>query len=276
MARAKSRTLSWRIARAGAPRRGGRRGAAAGAAGPARAAAPRRGAVVAGPATPAMERAAGNAAAEGVVVKVIELTDWITPNESLADGSVDVNYFQHRPFLENAKATRHYDFVAVAPGTVNRIGLYSKRIDSLDQLRTGARVAIANDPVNAGRGLLLLQRAGVVRLTDGVGVRATSADIVDNPKRIRLVELEAAQLARALDDVDVAQGYPQFLIPAGVDPHKALLLDGLDATYALQFVTRPALAADPRVAALVRAYRQPDVMSLLQAAYGDLIQPAWT
>lgn len=257
-------------------RRGVLIGAVAIAARPAMAADALRVAVVAGPATPAMDRAASNAAAGGVAVRVIELTDWITPNESLADGSIDVNYFQHRPYLENAKAARHYDFVAVAPGTVNRIGLYSKRIDSFDQLRTGARVAIANDPVNAGRGLLMLQRAGVLKLKDGSDYRATLDDIVDNPKRIRIIQLEAAQLARALDDVDVAQGYPQFLVPVGVDPHKALLLDGLDATYALQFVTRPALAADPRVAALIRGYRQPNVMALLHGAYGDLIQPAWT
>ncbi len=259
-----------------ATRRGVLIGAMALATGRAMAAEPLRVAVVAGPATPAMTLAGDNAKAEGVTVKVIELTDWITPNESLADGSIDVNYFQHLPYLDNAKATRHYDFVAVAPGTVSRIGLYSKRIGSFAQLRPRARVAIANDPVNAGRGLLMLQRAGVLKLTAGVEFRATIADIVDNPKRVRIVQLEAAQLARALDDVDVAQGYPQFLIPAGVDPHKALLLDGLDATYALQFVTRPALAADPRVRALIQGYRQPNVMSLLHAAYGDLIQPAWS
>lgn len=243
---------------------------------PSRAATALRLAVVAGPATPAMDLAARNAAAEGVTVQVVELTDWTTPNESLADGSIDANYFQHRPFLENAKKARHYDFVAVAPGTVNRIGLYSKKIHGFAELRSGATVAIANDPVNVGRGLLLLQQAGVLKLTQGVGFRATLDDIVDDPKSLRIVQLEAAQLARALDDVDVAQGYPQFLIPAGVDPHNALLLDGLDATYALQFVTRPALAADARLAALIRAYRQPNVMDVLHHAYGDLIQPAWS
>lgn len=251
-------------------------GLALAAARPARAAATLRVAIVAGPATPAMERAAGLASEAGVGVRIVELTDWVTPNEALLDGSVDVNYFQHRPFLENAKRARGYDFVAAGAGTVNKIGLYSKRLHAFSEVREGATVAIANDPVNGGRGLLLLQQAGLLTLTPGVSYRATQADIVENPKALRLVELEAPQLARALDDVDIAQGYPQFLIPAGVDPHSALLLDGLDATYALQFVTRPALAADPRVAALIAAYRRAEVFAILRQKYGDLIAPAWS
>ncbi len=241
-----------------------------------RAAEPLRVAVVAGPGTPAMELAATHARAAGVPVRVVELTDWITPNEALRDGSVDVNYFQHTPFLRNAIAARGYDFVAVAPGTVSRIGLYSKKVRSFAELRSGARVGIANDPVNGGRGLLMLQRAGLLKLTEGVSYRATLADIVDDPKRLRIVQLEASQLARALDDLDLAQGYAQFLIPVGVDPHSALLLDGDDPVYALQFVTRRAIAADPRVQALVRAYHQPDVLALLREKFGDLIRPAWS
>ncbi len=243
---------------------------------PAGAAGPLRVAIVAGPATPAMELAARLAGDAGTPTRIVELSDWITPNEALLDGSVDVNYFQHRPFLENAKRARGYDFVAVGAGTVNKIGLYSKRLRAFSEVPTGGTVAIANDPVNGGRGLLLLQQAGLLKLTPGVSYRATQADILDNPKDLRLIELEAPQLARALDDVDIAQGYPQFLIPAGVDPHSALLLDGLDATYALQFVTRPALAADPRVAALIVAYRRPEVFQILRQKYGDMIVPAWT
>ncbi len=241
----------------------------------ARAAEPLRVAVVAGPGTPAMELAATHAKAAGVPIRIVELTDWITPNEALSDGSIDVNYFQHRPFLENAMAARGYDFVAVAPGTVSRIGLYSKKVRSFAELRRGARVGIANDPVNGGRGLLMLQRAGLLRLTDGVSYRATLADIVDDPKRLRIVQLEASQLARSLDDLDLAQGYSQFLIPVGIDPHSALLLDGDDPLYALQFVTRRAMAGDSRVQALVRAYRQADVVALLREKFGDLIRPAW-
>ena len=242
----------------------------------ARAAEPLRVAVVAGPGTPAMELAATHAKAVGVPVKVIELTDWITPNEALQDGSIDVNYFQHTPFLENARQARGYDFVAVAPGTVSRIGLYSKKIHSFAELRSGAHVAIANDPVNGGRGLLMLQRAGLLKLTDGISYRATLADIVDDPKHLRIVQLEAAQLARALDDVDLAQGYSQFLIPVGVDPHSALLLDGTDSIYALQFVTRKAMANDPRVHTLIQAYHQPDVLASLHEKFGDMIRPAWS
>ena len=93
-------------------------------------------------------------------VKIVEFTDWNTPNAALANKDIDVNYFQHIPFLENANKQGGYNFVSIAPGTIMKIGLYSKKVKSFSELKDGAKVAIANDPVNGGRGLLLLQRAG--------------------------------------------------------------------------------------------------------------------
>jgi hypothetical protein len=128
-------------------------------------------------------------------VKIIEFTDWNTPNAALANKDIDVNYFQHIPFLENAKKQGGYNFVAIAPGTIMKIGLYSKKIKRFDELKDGATVAIANDPVNGGRGLLLLQRAGLIKLKPGIDYRATTLDITDNPKHLKIVQLEASQLA---------------------------------------------------------------------------------
>ncbi len=153
----------------------------------------------------------------GARCKVIEFTDWNTPNAALANKDIDVNYFQHIPFLENAKKQGGYNFVAIAPGTIMKIGLYSKKIKRFDELKDGATVAIANDPVNGGRGLLLLQRAGLIKLTPGIDYRATTLDIIDNPKHLKIVQLEASQLARSLDDVDLAQGYPSFIKLRGND-----------------------------------------------------------
>ncbi|RAP81878.1 MetQ/NlpA family ABC transporter substrate-binding protein, partial [Burkholderia pseudomallei] len=142
----------------------------------------------------ALKVAAKEAKAQGLDVKIIEFTDWNTPNAALANQDIDVNYFQHIPFLENAKKQRGYDFVAIAPGTIMKIGLYSKKIKSFDQLKNGATVAIANDPVNGGRGLLLLQRAGLIALKPGADYRATTRDIVSNPKHLKILQLEASQL----------------------------------------------------------------------------------
>jgi D-methionine transport system substrate-binding protein len=226
----------------------------------------------------ALQEAAREAKAQGLDVKIIEFTDWNTPNAALANKDIDVNYFQHIPFLENAKKQGGYNFVAIAPGTIMKIGLYSKKVKSFAQLKDGATVAIANDPVNGGRGLLLLQRAGLIKLKPGVDYRATTLDIVDNPKHLKIVQLEASQLARSLDDVDLAEGYPSFIKLAGTaDPNSALLFDGVEnKIFAIQFVVRPESANDPRILKFISIYQHsPQVRAELDKAFGNLYAVAW-
>lgn len=226
----------------------------------------------------ALKIAAKEAKAQGLDVKIIEFTDWNTPNAALANKDIDVNYFQHIPFLDNAKKQGGYDFVAIAPGTIMKIGLYSKRVKSFGELKDGAKVAIANDPVNGGRGLLLLQRAGLITLKPGADYRATTHDIVSNPKHLKIIPLEASQLARSLDDVDLAQGYPSFIKLAGtVDPNSALLFDGTEnRIFALQWVVRPENANDPRIRKFISIYQQsPAVRKALDNAFGSLYAVAW-
>ena len=226
----------------------------------------------------ALKIAAQEAKQQGLDVKIIEFTDWNTPNAALANKDIDVNYFQHIPFLENANKQGGYHFVAIAPGTIMKIGLYSKKVTRFDQLKDGATVAIANDPVNGGRGLLLLQRAGLIKLKPGVDYRATTLDIVDNPKHLKIVALEASQLARSLDDVDLAQGYPSFIKLAGTaDPNSALLFDGTEnKIFAIQWVVRPESTNDPRIRKFISIYQHsPAVRTALDKAFGNLYAVAW-
>ncbi|EUC12892.1 UNVERIFIED_ORG: D-methionine transport system substrate-binding protein [Burkholderia sp. CF145] len=226
----------------------------------------------------ALKIAAQEAKQQGLDVKIIEFTDWNTPNAALANKDIDVNYFQHIPFLENAKKQGGYDFVPIAPGTIMKIGLYSKKVKRFEDLKDGATVAIANDPVNGGRGLLLLQRAGLIKLKPGVDYRATTLDIVDNPKHLKIVALEASQLARSLDDVDLAQGYPSFIKLAGTtDPNSALLFDGLEnKNFAIQWVVRPESVNDPRIRKFISIYQHsPAVRAALDKAFGNLYAVAW-
>ncbi|TCW83374.1 methionine ABC transporter substrate-binding protein [Burkholderia sp. SRS-46] len=226
----------------------------------------------------ALKIAAKEAKAQGLDVKIIEFTDWNTPNAALANKDIDVNYFQHIPFLENAKKQGGYNFVSIAPGTIMKIGLYSKKVKRFDELKDGAKVAIANDPVNGGRGLLLLQRAGLITLKPGVDYRATTHDITANPKHLKIIALEASQLARSLDDVDLAQGYPSFIKLAGTtDPNSALLFDGTEnKRYALQWVVRPESANDARIRKFIAIYQtSPAVRKALDNAFGTLYAIAW-
>ncbi|WP_157264347.1 MetQ/NlpA family ABC transporter substrate-binding protein [Azohydromonas aeria] len=206
-----------------------------------------------------MEAAAREARKQGLDVKVIEFTDWTTPNTALQAGDLDLNYFQHQAFLDNAVKERGYKFAVAGIGVLPNIGLFSYRIKKFDELKDGAKVAVASDPVNQGRGLSLLEKAGLIKLRDGVGVRGTVNDIVANPKKLKLVEVEGPQLVRAIDDVDLAQGIPAHFVSAG-KPQVAgsgLLYTGVaDQVFAIRFVTRQDNANDPRIGKFVKIFQE--------------------
>lgn len=227
---------------------------------------------------PPLEVAVAEAKKQGLDVELIEFSDWIAPNVSLANGDIDVNYFQHVPFLENAKKDGGYDLIPYAPGVINNVGLYSKKHKAFASLPEGAKVAIANDPINGGRGLQLLEKAGLITLKPGVGYKATLEDVTSNPKNIQIIELEAVQLVRALDEVDLAQGYPHYIRLAGThDPESALLFDGVNnPEYIIQFVIQPEHKNDARLKKFVDIYQHsPAVRAALDKAHGKLYQPGW-
>lgn len=220
--------------------------------------APLRIGVTPGSLADSVQVAAQEARQQGLDVKVIEFTDWTTPNTALEAGDIDLNYFQHQAFLDNAIRERGYAFVSVATGLLPNIGLYSLKVQRFADLKDGARVGVANDPVNQGRGLLLLEKAGLIQLKAGVGARGSVNDIVANPKKLRFAEIEGPQLVRALDDLDLAQGYPAHYVNAGRPQvaGSALLYSGIDdLAYAIRFVARKDKAQDPRIERFVKVYQ---------------------
>lgn len=201
--------------------------------------------------------AAEEAKARGLDIEVVEFSDWTTPNVALAAGDIDLNFFQHVPFMENAEKQGGYRFAAVAPGILANLGLYSLRHKSFDEIPDGGSVAIANDPVNQGRGLLLLQKAGLIKLRDGVGFLGTVDDIAENPRHLKFTEVEGPQLVRITGDVDLAQGYPHFIVAAGTfDPAGALIYSGIeDRKFAVNFVSRQDNKDDPRIRAFIDVFQ---------------------
>jgi D-methionine transport system substrate-binding protein len=201
--------------------------------------------------------AVAEAKKQGLDVKVIEFTDWTLPNEALAAGDLDMNYYQHQPYLDNAIRQRGYKFAVAGVGVLSNVGLFSLKVKRLEDLKEGARVALASDPTNQVRGLLLLEKAGLIRLREGVGVRATLQDIVANPRKLKFVEVEGPQLVRAIDDVDLAQGIPAHFISAG-KPQIAtsgLIYSGVaDMGYAIRFVTRADRANDPKIRKFIKIF----------------------
>ena len=224
----------------------------------------------------AMEIAVREARAQGLDVKLVEFSDYISQNEGVNDGSLDANYYQHLPYLESMIAAKGYKLVPVALGYTSRMAIYSKKHRALAELPDGAAIAYPNDPVNTGHALLILQEAGLITLPD-VGTKATLRDVTANPRKLRFRELEGSIVARALDDVDAAVIYPGFVAVAGVKPESALYAEKDSSRYAIRWVTRPENAQDPRLLKFIAIYQgSEEVRATLRRLYHDLIAfPGW-
>ncbi|MFD2262343.1 MetQ/NlpA family ABC transporter substrate-binding protein [Lacibacterium aquatile] len=224
--------------------------------------------VTAGPHAEIFEKVAAIAKKDGVDIKVIEFSDYIQPNAALASGDLDLNSFQHQPYLDNQVVERKYDLVSVGKTVTYPIGVYSRKIKSLDELKEGAKIAIPNDPTNGGRVLLLLQSKGLLKLDPKAGLKATPLDVAENPKKLKFIELDAAQLPRSLDDVDLASINTNFAIEAGIDPIKdAIVREAPESPYANILVVRTQDKDKPWVAKVVKAYQSDEIRTFIQERF---------
>ncbi|TCB69265.1 methionine transporter [Acinetobacter sp. ANC 4216] len=227
-----------------------------------------------------LQVAAVEAKQQGLNVKLVEFSDWNTPNITLNHGDIDANFFQHQPFLDNAKKETDFKIKAFAKGAATHVGLYSKKIKSFDELKDGAKVVVPNDPVNQGRALLLLQQAKLITLKNPENHLSSLKDIASNPKKLQFVEVEGPQTARAIDDVDLAFGYPHYLrLAKTADPEQALLFDSnTDTRYAILFAVREDYQdKNDKLKKFVEIYQNsPKVKQALDADFGaKLWFPGW-
>ena len=207
-------------------------------------------------------------AAEGYDLQIVEFTDYVTPNEALASGELDANYFQHLPYMESANAERGYDLVNAGGIHIEPLAVYSEKHDSLDAIPDGATIAIPNDPTNEGRALLLLQSAGFITLREGAGLEAVPADIADNPKNLKFSEIEAASLPRVLPDVDAAVINGNYAIPAGlIATRDGLYVEGADSPYVNVIAVQSGNEDNPAIQALVSALKSDEVKQYVSQRY---------
>ncbi len=238
--------------------------------------------VTAGPHAQVMEKvreiaARADGPAQGLVLRVTEFTDYIQPNAALAAGDLDANSYQHQPFLDQQIRDRRLPLVSVGKTMIFPMGIYSRRHRSLATLATGSRVAVPNDPTNGGRALALLAANDAFKLRSGVNpVQATVADIAENPRRIRVVELEAAQLPRALDEVEAAAINTNYAIPAGLNPVRdAIALEDSNSPYANVIAVRQQDQQAPWVARLLAAYHNDEVKGFVRDTFQGAVVPAF-
>ncbi|MBO1114904.1 MetQ/NlpA family ABC transporter substrate-binding protein [Bordetella petrii] len=215
-------------------------------------------------------------AKEGVELDIKVFSDYVQPNLQLADKELDANFFQHKPYLDTFNKDRGTHLVSVGLVHVEPFGGYSRKIKSVADLPSGATVAIPNDPSNSGRALLLLQKQGLIKLKDPSNIVATPLDVVENPKKLKFRELEAAMLPRALDDVELALINTNYALEAGLVPTKdALFIEGADSPYANLVAARPDNQNSPAIKKLVDALHTPAVKQFILDKYKGAVVPAF-
>ncbi|MDR1946898.1 MAG: MetQ/NlpA family ABC transporter substrate-binding protein [Desulfovibrio sp.] len=195
---------------------------------------------------------------EGIALEIREFSDYVQPNLALADKALDANFFQHIPYLENMVKEKGLKLAWTAKVHIEPLGLYSKTIRSLDELKAGDTVAVPNDPTNEARALRLLEKHGLIKV--GAGELITVRDITGNVKGLRFVELEAAQLPRLLQDVRAAVINTNFAAEAGLIPSRdAIIIEDKDSPYANVIAVRAEDADKATIRALTKAANSPEV-----------------
>ncbi|HQL32351.1 MAG: Membrane lipoprotein TpN32 precursor [Spirochaetes bacterium ADurb.Bin269] len=213
-------------------------------------------------------------AKEGITLKVVEFTDYVTPNEAVESGQIDANFFQHVPYMESFNTDKGFHLVSVGGTHVEPLALYSRKHTSIDALPEGATIAIPNDPTNEGRALLLLQSVGLITLDAAAGLTATPINVTANAKKFQFKEIEAASLPRVLEDVDGAVINGNYALPAGLAANKdGILVEGADSPYVNIVTVKAGNEADPRIQALMKALTSDKVREWIKVKYpnGDVV-----
>ena len=214
---------------------------------------------------------------EGITLEIVEFNDYVQPNLALNDKELDANFFQHEPYLKNFMDEHKEVKLKNAAGIhIEPMGVYSRKIKKLDELKDGATIAIPNDPTNGGRSLLLLEKAGIIKLKDGVGEKATVNDIAENAKHIKFQEVEAAQVPRTLDDVDAAVINSNFAMQVNLDPTKdAMFIEDSTSPYVNIIAVREGDENRPEIQALIKVLHSDEIKQFITEKYKGAVVPAF-
>ena len=217
---------------------------------------------------------------EGITLDIVEYTDYVQPNTAVEDGSLDANYFQHTPYLNTFNAENKTHLVSVGSIHYEPFGIYAGKVKALADLPDGARIGVPNDGSNETRALLLLQQEGIIKLKDGIDAssNATKLDVVENPKNIDIVEMEAAQISKALSDLDFGVINGNYALQAGLNAGTdALAVEDASGsgaqTYANILCVKEGREKDEAILALFKALTSPEVKEYINNTYQGAVVP---
>lgn len=224
--------------------------------------------VTAGPHEQVAEKVKEVAKAKGLNIELVVFNDYVQPNKQLFEKQIDVNIYQHEPYLIKFNEDQKMNLVKVASAVNFPMGAYSQKIKSLDELKQGDKVSVPNDPTNEARALILLEAAKVIKLKEGVGVKATLQDIAENPKQIKFIELEAAMVPRSLSEVAAAAINTNFAMEAKLNPVKdSIFIEPKDSPWVNIIVARPDNRDDERIKKLIEAYQSQEIKKFIDETF---------
>ena len=223
-----------------------------------------------------MEYAAKEAAKQGLTVNIKTFSDYVTPDQALAAGDIDLNSFQHGPFLQAFNEKNGTHLVSIGNTYLAPLRVYSNKITSIKDVPDGAKVSIPNDPSNGGRALLLLDHNGLLKLKPGTDpTKATINDIAENPKKLEIIELEAAQLPRSLDDVTISVINAGYAKSANLDSKKALATEDNTSPYVNIIAAREQDKDNPTYQKFVKIFQSDNVRKYINDNFSDGLVPAF-
>jgi len=233
--------------------------------------------VTAGPHAELTNKVKELAAEDGFEIEVVTFNDFVKPNSALVEGSLDVNSFQTKPYLENVNAENGYNLQIASPTISMPMGLYSQHYGSVDELQEGDTVAIPNSPTQNGRALQVIEDAGLITLPEESGLEVTIDDIIENPLNLNFIASEAAQLPRQLPDVDLAAINSNYMLDAGYNPSKdALFIENTDDLAQVNnIVTRPENIEDPAVQQFIDYYHSEEIKQYIENHFKGGVIPSW-
>ncbi|MFD1607098.1 MetQ/NlpA family ABC transporter substrate-binding protein [Oceanobacillus luteolus] len=232
--------------------------------------------VTAGPHEQVFEVVKEIAAEDGLEIEIVSFTDYIIPNTALAEGELDVNSYQHKPFMEQFNEDHGTNLVAAFPTTLSAIGVYSNTLNDINDTPENAKVGIPNDPTNGARALIIFEEAGLIELDEETRENATPLDIVTNDLNLEFIELDAAQLPKMLDEVDLAVINGNYALENGLDPLKdSLFTESSDSPYVNQLVVREENLNDPVIEKLKSYYYSDEVAEFVLEEFEGAYQPVW-
>ncbi|GAA6623984.1 MetQ/NlpA family ABC transporter substrate-binding protein [Scytonema sp. NUACC26] len=212
---------------------------------------------------------------EKIKIEVVKFNDWIQPNTALRDKFIDANFFQHKPFMNNAIKELKINLLALNTIYLNTLGLFSKKFKSVNEIPQNATVTVANDVINNDRGLRLLAANGLIKLKENAKEFVTQRDIAANPKNLKIKEVEGVQVVRAINDVDFIVSTAQTVALAGIEPHSMGQETAKDKKYALALVTLQGRENESKIQKLNKLLVHPSVKDFINKEYKGRLLPVW-